>query len=393
VSRWPQVTIGEVADPVDRSEAPIPGVTYRQIGVHLWGEGAYQRESMDGAETKYKTLNRVEAGDIIVNKIWARNGSVSVVSDDLAGCYCSGEFPLFQPRPDRLDPRWFYWITKTRWFWERCDEQSRGTSGKNRLRPQKFLEIPIPLAPIEEQRRVVRRIEQLAALHSRMSRLMEGSRSESLVLQAAHVRTVIESLPGHRVSLQEVTDVRGGMQRTPERTPGANPVRYLTVAHVHRDSISTADPRYFEVTPRELEKYQLKPGDVLIIEGNGSATEIGRAALFRGEVHPCVHQNHVIRLRPDTSVLRPEFLNAYLNSPTGRDAIRKRSRTTSGLLGLSVGRIREIELVLPSLKDQDAALKKLTSIAEKVDRLGRRAFQLAAMRDVLMPSALGAVLT
>ena len=88
-----------------------------------------------------------------------------------------------------------------------------------------------------------------------------------------------------------------------------------------------------------------------------------------------------------------EFLNAYLNSPTGRDAIRKRSRTTSGLLGLSVGRIREIELVLPSLKDQDAALKKLTSIAEKVDRLGRRAFQLAAMRDVLMPSALGAVLT
>ena len=99
MSRWPMVAIGEVADSVDRSEAPLPGVAYRQVGVHLWGEGAYERESMDGADTKYKTLNCVKAGDIIVNKIWARNGSVSVVTPALGGCFCSGEFPLFRPRP------------------------------------------------------------------------------------------------------------------------------------------------------------------------------------------------------------------------------------------------------------------------------------------------------
>ncbi len=57
--------------PAERAEAPMPGTTYRQIGVKLWGEGAYERETMDGSQTRYAQLFRAEAGDIIVNKIWA----------------------------------------------------------------------------------------------------------------------------------------------------------------------------------------------------------------------------------------------------------------------------------------------------------------------------------
>src|ERR1700686_651878 len=60
---------------------------------------------MDGAQTKYAQLFRAEAGDIIVNKIWARNGSVAVVPPSLAGCFGSAEFPMFTPRP-QLDSRW-----------------------------------------------------------------------------------------------------------------------------------------------------------------------------------------------------------------------------------------------------------------------------------------------
>ncbi len=68
---WPKVRLGEVVMPAERAEAPMPGTTYRQIGVKLWGEGAYERETMDGSQTRYAQLFRAEAGDIIVNKIWA----------------------------------------------------------------------------------------------------------------------------------------------------------------------------------------------------------------------------------------------------------------------------------------------------------------------------------
>ena len=102
---FPMVPLGEVALPVERPETPAPGTTYRQIGVRLWGMGAYERQPVDGGQTKYQTLSRVETDDIIVNKIWARNGSVAVVPPVLAGCYGSNQFPTYTPIRDSLESR------------------------------------------------------------------------------------------------------------------------------------------------------------------------------------------------------------------------------------------------------------------------------------------------
>ena len=161
--RYPLASLRTIMLPVGRSEVPQVGTVYRQIGVKLWAKGAYEREPVGGDQTRYKTLSRVEADDVVVNKIWARNGSVAVVPTSLAGCYVSSEFPTFAPIRGKLNPRWFHWWTKTRDFWQQCDEKSRGTSGKNRIRPEKFLEIRIPLPTLDEQRRIVSRIEELAA--------------------------------------------------------------------------------------------------------------------------------------------------------------------------------------------------------------------------------------
>lgn len=156
----------------------------------------------------------------------------------------------------------------------------------------------------------------------------------------------------HVISLEEGSVVCGGIQKGPHRAPGKNAVRYLTVAHVQRDRILTDDPRYFEVTPTELDRWRLTPGDLLIVEGNGSADEIGRTALFRGEIADCVHQNHVIRVRPNPSIFLSEYLNAFLNSSAGKTAVQAQSSTSSGLRTLSVGRIKQIAVPCPSITEQ-----------------------------------------
>lgn len=43
--------------PIERPEVPVAGKIYRQIGVRLWGEGAYESEPIDGSQTKYSTLS------------------------------------------------------------------------------------------------------------------------------------------------------------------------------------------------------------------------------------------------------------------------------------------------------------------------------------------------
>ena len=179
---WPLVPLHRVAKQVQRPETPQPGTTYRRIGVRLWGRGAYLRDAIDGSATKYPSLYRVQKGDIIVNKIWARNGSVAVVTDDLDGSFGSSEFPTYEVDRSALLPEWFAWFTRTPELWRQCDSLSRGTSGQNRLRPERFLDVRLPLPHPDQQRSIISRLNKVAVLVEEACFLREKIDRDALFL-------------------------------------------------------------------------------------------------------------------------------------------------------------------------------------------------------------------
>ncbi len=152
------VSLSEVLEPANRWFAPELATSYRQLGVRLWGQGAYEREQVTGAGTKYEKLNLCKTNDIVVNKIWARNGSVAVVDQHLDGSVVSNEFPLFTTKQALLSPEWFRLFTQTPSLWNQCDQLARGTSGQNRIRPENFLRVQIPLPSLDDQREVVTKV-------------------------------------------------------------------------------------------------------------------------------------------------------------------------------------------------------------------------------------------
>src|SRR5260370_40673481 len=106
---WPEVALSEIAKPVARTIQVLPGRSYRTIGVKWWGEGAYERETIDGSQTVAKTLSLVRQGDLIINKIWVRHGSTSIASAAVDGCSASGEFPTFELNSEGVVPEWIHW--------------------------------------------------------------------------------------------------------------------------------------------------------------------------------------------------------------------------------------------------------------------------------------------
>ena len=190
------------------------------------------------------------------------------------------------------------------------------------------------------------------------------------------------------VPIELICDVRGGIQKSKNRRPDKNPIRYLTVAHVQRNWIDFSDERFFEVYPDELERWRLLSGDNLVVEGNGSADHIGRTAIFRGEIENCVHQNHLIRVRPNQELLDPEYLNLFLNSPEGRGEMLERSRTTSGLFNLSVGRIQTIKVPLPPIEEQKRIVAKVDELFALCDQLAGQLTTTAASRTQLLEAVL-----
>lgn len=162
--------------------------------------------------------------------------------------------------------------------------------------------------------------------------------------------------------------VSGGIQKTGKRRPAGNSFPYLRVANVQRGRLDLAEIEEFELFNGELERYQLEPGDLLVVEGNGSESEIGRCARWGGELDECVHQNHLIRCRPLDRDLEA-FALLYLNSPTGTAAMRRLAVTTSGLYNLSVGKIRAISVPLPPREEQQRIVSRVAELMSLCDTL------------------------
>lgn len=167
-----------------------------------------------------------------------------------------------------------------------------------------------------------------------------------------------------------ISDVAGGLQKSPRRDPKSNHYPYLRVANVQRGFLDLSEIARFELEPDELRRFALQPGDLLVVEGNGSESEIGRCALWDGSIQNCIHQNHIIRCRP--LGVTPEFVLLFLNSPYGTKQMKALAVTTSGLYNLSVGKIKDVLVPLPPVVEQQRIVAKVDQLMAMLDDLEQR---------------------
>lgn len=384
---FPMVSLGKIAVPINRAEVPIVGIIYRQVGVKLWGVGAYERESIEGSQTKYKTLSRVEADDIIVNKIWARNGSVAVIPKNLTGCYVSGEFPTFVPIRDKLNPRWFHWLTKTKDFWKQCDAKSQGTSGKNRIRPELFLEIEIPLPPLSEQCRIVARIEGLTAKIEEAYRLRQQLIEEAEVLFESTVETTFNNISSYEIKKLSTLTTKIGSGSTPKGGRASYPssgiplIRSMNVRmrKFHWAGIAFIDKATHDI----MSSTQVKPNDVLL---NITGASIGRVAYAPPNLVEANVNQHVAIIRPIEN-LNPQYLMYWLSQPSIQEFINNKQKGATRQ-GFTKAQIEAFEVPVPSLSDQCHIVVYLDNLQTKVDALKHLQAETEAEIDALLPSIL-----
>jgi len=390
--RFEAVPLADVLSPVSRPTSVDPATAYSLLGTRLYAQGLFVKEIKRGTDISADRLFAVRDGDFVYNRLFGWKGTFALAGAEHDGCYVSGEFPCFRVAEDRMDRRYLLLYFTQEKVWREALDLSSGSTqeSRNRLKAEQLLSMRIPLPPLHEQQRIVDRIQAIAVRVEEAQLLREEARQDAAALSASGADAVFEIAlrDVETSSVAEIADVRGGIQKCSARIPVSNPRRYLTVAHVQRDSIDFGDPRHFEVADYEIGKWRLLEGDLLVVEGNGSEDQIGRTALFRGEIEDCVHQNHLIRVRPDRDTVVPEFLNAYLNAPRGQAEMRERSRTSSGLFNLSVGRIKSIQVPIPPLEAQDRIVQRIEVIRDRTATLGDWQTRCANQLNALMPAVL-----
>lgn len=145
----------------------------------------------------------------------------------------------------------------------------------------------------------------------------------------------------------ELYEVKSGIALGPSRKPERKPRGYLRVANVQRGRIDLSDVMEIEEMPKDEQRYAVRAGDLLVVEGHANPQEIGRCALAGPEAQGLLHQNHLFRL--SGSCLLPRLAEYLLNSPSSRSHWLARSGTSSGLYTISRRALLDLPLpVIPT---------------------------------------------
>lgn len=364
--------------PVARWEPPIPGRWYRQLGVRWWGEGAYERQVLEGGTTRYAQLNRVESGDVVINKIWARNGSVAVVPEKLDGCYVSAEFPLYSVDPGRADAAWVRWLSRWPGFWERCERAAQGTSGKNRIRPSRFLNVAVPLPPLVEQRRLTGCLDDLAVRSETLAQDFHRASDDASALWAQAMSVSFHAGTGSLVRLEDVCDDIVDCPHSTPRYDGDDVpcVRSQDVGWGSLDLHQAKRTSYEEYLERTRRANPRRRDVVLVREG-----DVGRCAVVDDDQVFSLGQR-VVLLRPRHTI-DSRFLALQIMAPRVLDTQLRASLAGTTSHHVNVAQIRQIEVVVPSLVRQKEVVARLQELRSRLDRLAQlRSETLAAALDL-----------
>ena len=173
------------------------------------------------------------------------------------------------------------------------------------------------------------------------------------------------------VPLGEIADVRTGVAKNKKELADPVELPYLRVANVQDGRLDLNEIKTIEIERRQVERYSLAEGDVLMTEG-GDFDKLGRGDVWRGQISQCLHQNRIFAVRVDSDVLSPYFLSSLSGSSYGKDYFLSCAKRSTNLASINSSQLKKFPVILPSLPEQKriaeivAVWDKAISIAEKL---------------------------
>lgn len=399
---WTMARLGELGAEIRGQITPEPGITYDLYSVPAFSTGF--PELVDGSSIK-SGKRPVQEGDVLLCKINPRINRVwSVGPPRGRPQIASTEYLVLRLHEPRMSAYVRHYLSSPK-FRDWIKLAVEGATGSHtRAKSGPILEQVVPIPQLAEQEHIVATIEEhFSRLDAVDAALGDAHRRQEALRNAIMDRVFYgDDTKTQEVELANLAEVSGGIQKQPKRRPRENRYPFLRVANVGRGQLDLSDLHEIELFDGEIERFKLKSGDLLVVEGNGSVNQIGRAALWSGEIDECVHQNHLIRVRPSDELL-PEYLALCWNAPRTAQQVRSVASSTSGLHTLSTSKVKSIRLPVASLPHQrrvvmgldqqlrsvELACSGMKDAVRRVGRMRRTVLARAFVGELVSPHALG----
>ncbi|MBK4217249.1 restriction endonuclease subunit S [Paracoccus caeni] len=172
-----------------------PDEKYKQITARLWGKGLTLRGEVTGSAIAAARQYCAKPGQFLISRIDARHGAFGIVPAELDGALVSNDFPCFNIDASTVLPHFFEWYSRTPEFIDLCRRASEGSTNRVRMKEAKFLKMTVPLPSLDEQRRIVEKLDRVAALVDDRRNAIEAAERETQALLLKAFQRAIDGAP------------------------------------------------------------------------------------------------------------------------------------------------------------------------------------------------------
>jgi type I restriction enzyme S subunit len=161
----PSTRLGDFLTASDDSVKVESDGKYPNVGLLNWGRGLFKKEDVRGSETSYGKLCRLRAGQVVYSKLFAWEGSVTIVPALYEGYLVSSEFPRFDVDDSVVDVRFLGHLLRSNDFVAQLRGAVSGMGQRRqRVNPDRFLNTCVRLPELGVQTTVADRLDALDAI-------------------------------------------------------------------------------------------------------------------------------------------------------------------------------------------------------------------------------------
>ena len=369
---WPVVALGEVVRHRKEFVTIEPDKTYSRCRVQTSARGIVLRDRVPGDTIKTKKQQVCRAGEFLVAEIDAKLGGYGIVPDELDGAIVSSHYFLFEVEERHLLRRFLHWYCQTSNFLEQVN--ARGSTNYAAIRPGNVLTYTIPLPPLDEQRRIVAKLDKVAALAAERSKVIAAAERDAKAMLSNAFRQIIDGAP-YRPMAEVAPLVRRPVEIDPDQSYLELGVRSFGRGTFHKPALDG-----MSVGSKKL--FRIRAGDLLF---NIVFAWEGAVAIAQPEDDRRVGSHRFLTCLPDESLATAGFLRFYFLTPEGLSKLGDASPGGAGrnrTLGLK--KLDVVTVPVPSL-DRQRWFDRLQSQVRQAEALRESAGQDV---EALLPAML-----
>lgn len=320
---WPIVSFRDCLVRVERKTFLEDLQLYETVGVRWYGNGAFIRDSLLGADIARKQQWIIEEDDVVYNKLFAWKGAFAVADGSVHGRIVSDKFPTYRVVDSMLSVDYLRWWFKFTEIARQAERMSRGGAAisKLTLNPPQFWDLTVPLPPVDEQLRIVRRLVAIQEQVEAAQGLRTSAVADAESLLQSTLAKVFNRIERHR-RFEEVVVLKprsGPSVLTHPDWPGT-PV--IMPSALSKFGVDLTKVEYASGVAVDNEKDVLRPGDLLIARGNKRA-QVGTAGVVPNGADGWTYANLLMRVVLAPELADPHFCVYWLMSPGMRALVGK----------------------------------------------------------------------